>query len=149
MTHIPQKAVNIFEEVRKLGFSSEQFIVIGSGIMAVRGIRDAYDLDIVVSQELFDICESNGWELKPWTHPRKIGKHWLKKGKIELMTDIQSGDEDYDLERLKKEGELINNVWFISLSQLIKLKRNYGRPKDFNDINLMEEYLKKYYNLSI
>lgn len=58
------------------------------------------------------------------------------------MVEIQSANEDYDLNKLKKEGELVGGVWFLSLAQLIKFKKNYGRQKDFDDIALMEKYLK-------
>jgi hypothetical protein len=139
-----QKPINIFEEVGKLNFPSGQFIVVGSGILAAKGIRDAYDLDIVVSQELFDKCKNSGWELKPWTRSGRLGKEWLKSESADLMIDCQSGDEDLDLEALKKEGEMVRGVWFLSLKQLIKFKREYGRPKDFDDIALMEEYLKNH-----
>lgn len=139
MTPVP---IDIFEEIKKLNFPPDHFIVVGSGIMAVKGIRDAYDLDIVVSQELFDKCKSEGWELKPWTRSGRIGKDWLKGDIADLMIESQLGDEDYNLEKLKEEGELINGIWFLSLDQLIKFKRNYGRPKDFDDIALMEKYTK-------
>lgn len=144
MTHTPQKPINIFEEVKKLNFPANHFMVVGSGIMAVKGIRDAYDLDIVVSQELFDKCKSDGWELKPWTRSGRPGKDWIKGDIADLMTEIQSDDEDYDLEKLKEEGEFIDGLWFLSLNQLIKFKKNYGRPKDFDDIALMEKYLKEH-----
>ena len=113
--------------------------------MAIKGIREAYDLDIVVSKELFDTCKSNGWEPKTWTRSGRPGKDWLRKDIVDLMTETLSGNENYDLERLKKEGELINGVWFLSLNQLIKFKQDYGRPKDFDDIALMEKYLKEHH----
>jgi hypothetical protein len=142
MTDSPKKPINIFEEVRKLNFSPDHFMVVGSGIMSVKGIRDAYDLDIVVSKELFDKCRSDGWRLMPWTRTGRSGKEWLKGDIADLMIEVQSGNKDYDLEELKKEGELIDGIWFLSLKQLIQFKKNYGRPKDFDDIKLMEGYLK-------
>ncbi len=135
--------MNIFEEINKLNFPPDHFIVVGSGIMAVKGIRDACDLDIVVSQELFEKCKNNGWELKPWTRSGRPGKEWLKGDIAELMTEMQSDDRDLDLEVLKKEGELINGIWFLNLQQLSNLKKEYGRPKDFDDVALIEKYLKK------
>lgn len=117
-------------------------MVVGSGIMAVKGIREAYDLDILVSQELFDKCKNAGWELQPWTRARRPGKEWLKGETADLMVEIQSANEDYDLDKLKKGGELVHGVWFLSLAQLIKFKKDYGRQKDFDDIALMEKYLK-------
>lgn len=142
MTHTPQRSINIFEEVKKLNFPTDHFMVVGSGIMAIKGIRDACDLDLVVSEELFlDQSKSGNWELKTWTRDGRPGKDWLKGDAVELMTEIQSGDEDFDLEKLKREGECIDGIWFLSLDQLIKFKLNYGRPKDFDDIALIRKYL--------
>lgn len=135
--------MNIFEAVQKLNFPSDHFMVVGSGIMAAKGIRDVHDLDIVVSQELFDTCKLAGWELKQWTRPGRPGKEWLKKDNVDLMVEIQSKDEDYDLQKLREGGELVNGIWFLSIEQLIKFKRDYGRQKDFDDIVLMENYLVK------
>jgi len=141
MSQETEKAINIFKEVKKLNFPTDCFIVVGSGIMAVKNIREAYDLDIVVSEELFEKCKNKDWELKPWTRVGTIGKPWLKKGITELMVEIISGDEILNLKALKKEGEEINGIWFLSLKQLIKFKKAYGRSKDFDDIALMEKYL--------
>ncbi len=138
-----QKTINILDEVRKLNFSTDHFMVVGSGIMAVKGIRDAYDLDIVVSTELFEICKTNGWELMPWTRTGRPGKAWLKKGIVDLMLEITCGNEDFDLEALQKGGEKIDGMWFMSLAQLIKFKKEYGRPKDFEDIAMMEKFMKE------
>jgi hypothetical protein len=144
MIHPLQKPIDIFVEVKKLNFPSDQFMVVGSGIMAAKGIRDVHDLDIVVSQELFDACKLAGWELKQWTRPGRPGKEWLKKDNVDLMVEIQSKDEDYNLQNLKEDGELINGIWFLSIEQLIKFKKDYGRPKDFDDIVAMENYLAKH-----
>ena len=134
-------AIDIFEELKKLNFPADDFIVIGSGIMAAKNIREAYDLDIVVSEALFEKCKTEGWELKPWTKVGTQGKSWLKNGITDLMLEVMSGDELLDLKALKKEGEKINGIWFISLKQLIRFKTAYGRPKDFDDIVMIEEYL--------
>lgn len=144
MTNVLKKAVNIFEEVEKLNFPINEYIIVGSGIMAVKEIRDAYDLDIVVSQKLFEKCKNSGWELKPWTRSGRPGQAWLKQGDVDIMTEIQLGDEDFNLEKLQKEGQLIKGIWFLSLNQLIKFKRQYGRDRDFDDISLIEKYLQKY-----
>ncbi|MFM2357492.1 MAG: hypothetical protein RJA61_229 [Candidatus Parcubacteria bacterium] len=138
-----KKAINIFEEIHKLNFPSDQYIVVGSGIMAVKGIREACDLDIVVSQELFEKCKSEDWEVMPWTRSGKLGKEWLKKGITDLMLEVMSGDKTFDLKTLVKEGEKVQGVWFMSLSQLIFFKKEYGRQKDFDDITLMEKYIKE------
>jgi len=139
---MPQTPIDIFKEVEKLGFPEGEYIVVGSGIMAAKGIRPAYDLDIVVTQKLFNDCIKNGWELRPWTRTGKVGKEWLKKEGVELLLELGFQNEAMTAIDLMKEGEVINGIPFLSLYQLIKFKKDYGRPKDFDDIALMKEYLK-------
>ncbi len=135
--------IDIFKELEKLNFPIGEYVVAGSGIMSAKGIRPAYDLDIVVTQELFDECLENGWELRPWTRTGKVGKSWLKKEGVELLLELGFEDEAMTAKDLMKEGEIVNGVPFLSLHQLIKFKKDYGRPKDFEDIALMEEYLRR------
>lgn len=136
-----QEPIDIFAEVKKLNFPTRDFIVVGSGILAAKGIRPAYDLDIVVTEELFEKCKSEGWEIMPWTRTGKIGKEWLKKGISDLMLEISFEDKGLSARDLIKDGEIIKGINFLSLAQLIAFKKEYGRQKDFDDIRLVETYL--------
>ncbi|MEN9342388.1 MAG: hypothetical protein RIQ54_644 [Candidatus Parcubacteria bacterium] len=84
--------MNIIEEVKKLNFPIGQYVIVGSGPMAVRGLRDAHDIDIVVTRELFETCKANGWEAVPWTYPEKIGQIYLRKNYVELYLDVNCAD---------------------------------------------------------
>lgn len=143
MTLSDPQPIDLFAEIRKLNFPAGHFLVAGSAIMAAKGIRPAYDLDIIVTQELFDICKASGWELKPWTRTGKVGKPWLQKGIADLMLELGFDEEVMTATDLMKEGEIIDGIHFLSLEQLMKYKREYGRPKDFEDIALIENFLKK------
>jgi len=134
--------MNIFERIKALNFPKGHYIVVGSGILAAKGIREANDLDIVVTPELFTICKKNGWELKPWTKKEIPGNPWLKKDDAELMIDMNYNGVSFGVSDLMKEGEHINDIWFISLKRLAAFKQAWGRPRDFEDIILIEEYLK-------
>lgn len=135
--------IDIFKEIENLNFPAGEFLVAGSGIMAAKGIRPAYDLDIVVSENLFETCKTSGWELKPWTKPGMAGKEWLKKDNAELLLHLGNIDEGFDLGFLLKEAETVNDIPFLSLHRLVELKTRWGRPKDFYDIRLILEYLQK------
>ena len=37
-------------------------------------------------------------------------------------------------------AEVIHGVPFISLEEMVRFKREYGRPKDFEHIKLVEEF---------
>ena len=136
-----KKPINLYEEINKLNLPKDHFMIVGSGIMSLKGIRDSYDLDLVISEELFEQLKNGpDFELRPWTRTG-IGREWLKNDIADLVVDMRIGDEIYDLQRLKLEGEKIDDMWFLSLKQLIDFKRVYGRQKDFDDIELIERYL--------
>lgn len=145
--HIPEKKpINLYEEINKLNLPKDHFMIVGSGIMSIKGIRNSHDLDLVISEELFEkLKTSSDWQLKLWTKTG-IGREWLKNDIADLVVDMRIGDEIYDLERLKSEGEKIDDMWFLSLKQLIEFKRVYGRQKDFDDIEMIEKYLSYIYN---
>jgi hypothetical protein len=44
----------LLNELKKLNLPPDEFAITSSGCLAVRGIREANDLDLVVSDKLFD-----------------------------------------------------------------------------------------------
>lgn len=55
--------MNILQKIKELNLPSDQYVIIGSGTMDVLGIREAQDIDISVTKELFNkIKESGEWE---------------------------------------------------------------------------------------
>ncbi|MBC7836447.1 zinc ABC transporter substrate-binding protein [Acetobacteraceae bacterium] len=134
--------MNIFQELEKLNFPPDQYIVVGGAVMAVHGLREANDLDIIVTPELFEKCKKEGWEVLPWTKPGNPGKVWLKKDSVELYEELNYNQEKNPTAKdLLQEAEIIQGIAFITLARLIDFKRVYGRPRDFEDIALMERYL--------
>ncbi len=133
--------MNIFEEIAKLNFPPDQYIVVGSGIMAAKGIREANDLDIVATPELFEKCKLEGWELHPWTKQGIPGKEWLKKGNVELYVQLSLKSGGVPAKELLKNAEIINGVPFITLEQHMEFKAEFGRPQDLADIEMIKKYL--------
>lgn len=137
--------MNVIEEVKKLGFPANQYIVVGGAVMSLHGIRTTEDLDILTMPNLFEACKQEGWEVKSWTKPGKKGKEWLKKGNTELYTEILMAGDNIPTETLIKEVEEVKGVPCIPLSRLVEFKeeylRLYNRPKDAQDIALIKNYL--------
>ena len=137
-----KEPIDVFRELDLLCFPAGEFLAAGSAIMAVKGIRPAYDLDIIVSEKLFEICRVVGdWELRPWTRRGLPGKDWLKKGKIELLRHLNTNKQIFLFEDLLVTAEIVRGVPFLSLQQLMEFKRDYGRQKDFDDVELILNYL--------
>ena len=132
----------VIEEVRKLNFPLGSYVVVGSGVLAVHGIRFARDLDIVVTPELYKKCEREGWE-KQW---HNTGQRYVlhnKSGKLEVEVYLDVNCESYQptTQELIERAQIIEGVPFISLKDLLLFKKGYGRPKDKPDIKLIEEAL--------
>lgn len=133
--------MNIFEEVKKLNLSVGKYVVIGSGVMSARGIRDFKDVDILVARDIFDELRKD----KKWREEKlPDGGNVLKWGVYELDADLHcSSNYHPETEKIIKEAEIINGIPFMPLKELIKFKTALGREKDFKDIELIKEFLNK------
>lgn len=138
--------MNFFEEIEKLHLPIGEYVIVGSGPMVAHNIRDSHDIDIVVSEKIFNEYKNNGqWEIKPWTY-EKQNQIYLKKDLVELYLDVNCRDFNPTLEELIQRAEIINNIPFASLEDTIKFKTEYAKNnklKHLNDITLIKNYLKK------
>jgi hypothetical protein len=135
--------VDIFKEVKKLNFPAESYVIVGSGHLIALGLKEGRDIDIVVTEALFEKCKEEGWEEIKWTYPEKIGHIYLRKGIVELYLDVNCNNFKPTTKELIKRAKIINGVPFASLDDLLKLKREYvkKKPKHKKDIQLIEKHL--------
>ncbi len=133
--------MDIFEKIRNLKFPQWQYVVVGSEPLVVRDIKPSTDIDIVVSPELFKKCEQEGRERLPWTYPDKLGHIYLKRGSIELYLDVNCGDFNPTLEELLARSDIIEEISFASLEDILQFKTAYNRPKHIQDIEKIKEYI--------
>lgn len=131
--------MNIFERVKKFNLPVGEYAVFGSSLLDAWGIRKANDLDIIVTPKLFEELKKEGWEEKQGN-----GFTILVKGDANVTTvQDRPTDGEYCPDRIQliKDAEIINGVPFVKIEEVIACKRAYGRPKDFEDIQRIEEYL--------
>src|SRR3989344_2768364 len=131
--------MTIFERVKNLHLPLGEYVVIGGGILEALGIRDTRDVDIFAAPKLFERLRKS-----------KIYKEEIRWGKIFLIGDnIEIGPkldwENYStlIEEAISTATIINEVPFLNLQETIKFKKAMGREKDFKDIELIKEYLKR------
>ena len=135
--------MNVIEEVKKLNFPIGQYVIVGSGPMAVRGLKKAHDLDIVVTREFFEKCKVNGWEIMLWTYPEKIGQIYLRQNDTELYLDVNCGNFNPTTEELIKRADIFEGIPFITLKDMLRFKKAYNREKHHKDIEITEIYLRE------
>ena len=126
----------LLEELKLLNLSKKEFSITGSGPLAIRNMREAEDLDLIVKANLWKVLEDKHGSEKGIGGPNvKV----INLGNIQI---IYSPDSKDHTEKLISNSEIIESFPFISLKDLIERKKSHGREKDFRDIKMIEDYLK-------
>jgi len=127
----------VLNHIKSLNFPKNEYVVGSGAAMAVRGIRETRDIDMVVLPILFETCKHNGWKIK--TFPN--GVEGLYKDIFELFVIVKHGDYNPSFEYLVQQSDEIDGILFLKLTEVLKFKQAYGREKDLRDIELIQQHL--------
>ena len=129
--------MDIFKVVPSLHLPEGKYAVFGSGPLAAHGIRDSRDIDIIITSDVYDWASKLGWQEKSFSD----GTLYLAKDGVELFDSWDYGAYNPTAEELIEKAEIIRRVPFVPLSEVLKWKQAFGRPKDLDDIKLIEQHL--------
>jgi hypothetical protein len=123
--------MDIQKKIQSLNLPKDSFVVVGSGILDALKIRESNDIDMIVSQKVFDELDAAGWKHDTWADQTvlkkdlfDLGVHWM-------------GEE---VEQLLGRATVINDIPYLSLTDLLAWKKDCARPKDIVDVQLISEY---------
>lgn len=115
-------------------FPIGSYIIAGSGPLAIRNLREASDIDIIVNGAL--------WQSLQQQHPRaKIKENLISLCSIEIWKDWMMLTDKID--EMIKTSDIIDGFPFMKLSYVMDTKRYMGRPKDLKDIELIKTFLEQ------
>jgi len=124
--------MNYLKELEQLNLPAGKFAIFGSGPMAVRGIRESNDIDIIAKQDVWDDLVKKYPDALNGEPPHlEIGNievyiHWLNlTDKIDEMID---------------NAEIIANFPYVQLKYVVEWKKVANREKDVRDLELIEKY---------
>ncbi len=123
--------MDIKAKIIDLSLPKNSFVVVGSGILAVLGLRQSDDIDLIVTKELFEKLKIEGWETSYWQDQVVLKKD---------VYDVGTTWLGQTLEELLPNAQTINGIPFLSLTDLRQWKTMMGRPKDLKDIALIDAY---------
>jgi hypothetical protein len=133
----------IVAKVQSLKLPKNSYIVFGSCPMALAGIRESQDIDMLVDQATFDSFAQAGWQEvvkssrdKPLTHEEFEAHHSWNFSSYKPT-----------LGQLLATATVVDGIPFASLQEVRKWKQSSGRPKDLKDIALIDAYLAKNHRL--
>lgn len=126
----------IAKQIRDLNLPADQFVVIGSGVLDVHGIRKAADVDLVASPSLWNSLQSSdGWQ-----------RGSLPNGRAKLMhgevVEAYGQWEQWSFDELRQDADEIDGILFADLNKVREFKVWRGLEKDMADVQLIDEYLK-------
>lgn len=130
----------LLQELRALNLQKDQYVIIGSGPLAVRNLREAQDLDILTSDSLWQEL-SQKYPVIPQIPP-DIEK--IKIGNIEFVGQGSSYRDDAvaTIDEIFKTADFIQGHCYINLKLLRKIKLKRAREKDLKDIKLIDQFIK-------
>lgn len=131
--------MSILKRVKALELPPSEYIVFAGGILDALDLRPANDIDIVVSESLFDTLRRSG----EWREGINKGHRALYRDDIEiyLTWDRPEGDFTPNLAELKADELVVDGIPFCSPQRVLDWKRRANRPKDQQDIMLLEKWL--------
>jgi hypothetical protein len=139
---------DLLEELKELNLPTDQFAVFGSGPMAIRGIRKAGDLDLIVTQKLWDSLLAQGYPVtrEMWKttdvegRVRDYPRELISVGNIEIWRKWSFLSDSAD--ELIKDAEIFDDIRFVKLEKVIEWKKAFNRQKDKDDVKMIEDYLR-------
>ncbi len=136
--------MDIFKTVSALNLPRGEYAVVGSGILAAKGIRRADDVDLVMTLDLMKRLLVEGWKTNP-TAFAITGREFMSitNGSVEAFSDMKRGTYMTDTIDIIRSAEVIKGIPFMNFEETKAFKAALGRPKDTTDIQLIDEYLKK------
>jgi len=126
------------KKLKDLNLPKGKFAIFGSGPMGIRGLKEIGDLDVIVTEDIFDdFAKRPDFKLGQ----KKSNNEYLEKDGIEFYKNWHPGD--WDINKLIQDAEIINDWPFVRLEEVLKWKKLKMRDKDIKDIELIENYLNK------
>ncbi|MGB4768358.1 MAG: SulP family inorganic anion transporter [Candidatus Saccharimonas sp.] len=123
------------ERIRRLEIAKRDYVLVGSSVLEVLGLREAADVDLVVTSEVYEAFrEKHGWHEFTQANGKKVLSHEGSN----LMT-VWAGDQ---LKQLRQGVTTVDGVRIMSIEKLIEGKLQLGRRKDFADVKLLRRYLR-------
>ena len=129
--------MTIIQRIQALGLPPTDYIVFCSGVMDVLGLRRASDIDLVVSESLFEQLKAAGWTEGVST----LGDRALIGDGVEAFLVWDNTTSEPNLAELKADEMVVDGIPFCTPQRVLNWKQRVSRPKDQQDIILLQKWL--------
>ncbi len=126
--------MKFLDEFKKLRLPPEEFVIFGSACLAIRGLCENNDIDIVVGDKLwkelkkkYPLCKKD---------VLRLSEH------VECFNVWPDGFEFDSAEELIKSAEAIDGIRFSKLETILRWKKIRMEKKDKEHIEKIEKFLR-------
>ncbi len=105
---------DLFQRVREMELPIGEYALFGSAPLGIRALRDCRDIDIIITEDLWNKYRSKKWKIKTMPH----GSKYLWNDGVELWKDWYPGK--WDIQKLIDEAEMIDGLPFVKLEYVLK-----------------------------
>lgn len=130
----------LFQNIRSLNLPIGEYAIFGSGPIGIRDLRKINDIDVIVTEKIFNkYLDKPGWEIK---YTYNNGHRFERLTNDDLVIEMwKDWYVNWNVKKLIKEAEIIEDMPFVKLEYLIKWKKFLSREKDLIDLELIDDYL--------
>lgn len=125
--------------MKTLGLPEGSFVVFGSCPMALADIREANDIDMLVSPKIYDQLRKKGWKVLD-KGPKDTP---VTYNVFEAHKNWDFSDYSPTLEQLLSTATIVDGIPFASLAEVRKWKSTSDKPKYAEDVRLIDRYFSK------
>jgi drug/metabolite transporter superfamily protein YnfA len=120
--------MDIFAKLRELSLPDDQYVVIGSGLWAALGLREANDLDLAVRSGLLGRFRALGY-----AEERRCGRAFLAGGGVDVVTRLEWDAFPVTVDEAIAAAQFIRGFPFMGFAHALRFKDALGREKDRRD----------------
>ena len=121
----------LLNKVKSLNFPKKQYAIFGSAVMAVRNLREAPNIDLIVTNDLWN-------KLRKENVPDEEG--FIRLGVVKI-SNWWFAPTKYSIEKMISLAETIEDLPFVPLELVLDYKTKLNREKDIIDSKLVKDYL--------
>lgn len=130
--------------LKSLKLPKEGYCLFGGVCLAIRDIRSTDDIDIYVTDQLYQRFKQAGWREKSdlWPEPPYLVAKIHGMG-IEVYRVFVTEIWQPKFQQYLVEPEIIDGYRFMPLDELYEWKAAVRRPKDVRDLKLIDAFMVK------
>lgn len=128
--------------VTKLRLPALQFVIIGSGNLAMRGIRPTEDLDLFVTPAIYAVLKQKyGGEVHQYG--QTYLEFFVDGIQVDAHAEWKMPGYQPQFKKYLQQPEVIDGLPFMPLKDLYDWKAATRRDKDVADLKLIKDYWSK------